>query len=141
MRAIRCMTGMLLLTVACLSAGCELARSQTWLFPESKSQATSDEQKQRTKFQTEQSSEAVRWLLSHRVRQGMSQQDVALIIGEDGAPVDADAWIKNDASSGYQVGDETCRWGPDDKGNSYYLVFREGKLVNFDPAEFRDMTP
>jgi hypothetical protein len=128
---------MLVLAAGCLCAGCELAGKQSWLFPESKSQAVSDEQKQRTKYQTEQSPEALRWLLSRRVRQGMSPEDVAVIIGEEGAPVDADDWVKSN-SSGFQVGDETYRWGPDNRGNSYYLVFREGKLVNYDPAEFAE---
>jgi hypothetical protein len=140
MRTIRCVTGTLLLLAGCLCAGCELSGKQSWPRWSGTPDAAADEQTQRTKFQTEQSSEAVRWLLSHKVRQGMSLQDVAGILGEEGAPVDADNWIKNDGV-GYQVGDETYRWGPDDRGNSYYLVFRHNKLVNFDPAEFRDMVP
>jgi hypothetical protein len=127
----------MLLLAGCLCAGCEtwgMQNTPRWIrTPE----IGADEQAQRTKYQTEQSSEAVRWLLSHKVRQGMSLQDVAAILGEEGAPVDADNWIKNDAV-GYQVGDETYRWGPDDRGNSYYLVFRHNKLVNFDPAEFAE---
>ena len=140
MRTIHCVTGMCLLIAAGFSAGCESFGKPDWLSAPGHDVKAAEELEHRENFQTNRSPNDARWLLSHRVRQGMSPQDVGLIFGDEGEPVDSDNWIKND-NSGYQVGDETYRWGPDNKGNSYYLVFRNNKLVNYDPSEFRGMAP
>jgi hypothetical protein len=78
---------------------------------------------------------AIRWLLTHEVRSGMSLAEVEQAIGHSGVREHRDTWVKGD-EAGYQVGDETYKWGPDTSGRSYYLLFRSGRLVNFDPTEF-----
>jgi hypothetical protein len=67
----------------------------------------------------------------------MSPEEVAGILGAPGEPIHDDQWLKSEGSL-YQVGDDTLRWGPDSAGQSYFLMFRSGKLVNFDHREFRD---
>ena len=91
---------------------------------------------QRSRYLAERSQASARWLLAHRVKQGMSPRDVAGVFGEAGERVYEDEWLKTGGGN-YQLGDETYKWGPDDHGTSYFLMFRGGKLVNFDGAQFR----
>ena len=65
----------------------------------------------------------------------MSPSEVSEMIGEEGQRIQDDGWVTNDGGS-FHVGDDTFKWGPDGRGNSYFLVFRDRKLVNFDPGEF-----
>ena len=74
-------------------------------------------------------------LLQNRVENGMTPAEISHVLGEEGERVYEDGWIKNRGGH-YQAGDETWKWGPDRKGNSVYLVFRESRLVNFDASEF-----
>lgn len=134
MRAFRAMSWLALCAAAGVLAGCETPELQKAMLPASDRQSPDEERTHRTRYQTEHDSDSIRWLLSRRVRQGMSEPDVAAILGEPGTPVPADQWIKNEG--GYHMGDETYKWGPDDAGRAYYLVFREGKLVNYNPSEF-----
>jgi hypothetical protein len=90
----------------------------------------------RGRFQQERAQDAARWLLANRVRQGMSPGDVADIFGEQGERVYEDEWLKSGGGQ-FQVGDETWKWGPDDHGTSYYLMFRSGRLTNFNPDQFQ----
>ena len=89
----------------------------------------------RTEYQQTGSPEAIRGLLARCVEQGMSPGEVSEILGEPGQRVYDDGWITNDGGV-YQVGDEAYKWGPDGRGTSYFLVFRDRRLVNFDPAQF-----
>lgn len=90
----------------------------------------------RMEYQETGSPAAVRWLLAHSVKQGMEPAEVGEAIGDPGHRVENNGWITNDGG-GFQIGDEVYKWGPDNDGNSYFLVFREHKLVNFDPREFQ----
>jgi hypothetical protein len=63
--------------------------------------------------------------------------EVNRVIGNDGE------WITHDykyrTSGGhYHEGDRFYKWGPDRKGGTYVLGFREGHLINFDPRDFRE---
>ncbi|MBM81795.1 MAG: hypothetical protein CMJ78_14555 [Planctomycetaceae bacterium] len=91
----------------------------------------------RQRFQQERSSPDVRWLLAKAVDTGMTVADVGEAMGEPGKRVPNDTWIKSSGGH-YRSSDEVYKWGPDNRGKSYYLVFRDGRLVNFNPGEFDD---
>lgn len=121
--------------VVSLLAGC--AEEGRQLFQTGPSAyAEAETETHRTRFQQDRAQDAARWLLVNRVRQGMTPGDVAELFGEAGERVYEDEWLKAGAGN-YQVGDETYKWGPDDHGTSYYLMFRGGKLANFDPDQFQ----
>ena len=117
------------------AGGCARVEQQvlTWMPPPNPVDQQAVEM--RMDFQSSGSSSAIRWLLAHHVEQGMSPGGVAEVLGDAGRRVHDDGWITNDGGT-FQVGDETYKWGPDSQGNGYFLVFREGKLVGFDPAQF-----
>ena len=54
-------------------------------------------------------------------------------IGEPGERVFDDTALKRGSPLLHQS-DTIYRWGPDRNGRSYYLAFRDGKLVHF-PAD------
>lgn len=95
------------------------------------------EEEHRSRFQASRSPDDLNWLLHHHIENGMTPSEVSRVIGEEGQRVYSDSWIKNSGGH-YHAGDETWKWGPDRQGNSVYLVFRERRLVNFDPSEFLD---
>ncbi|HTI50818.1 MAG TPA: hypothetical protein VL475_07700 [Planctomycetaceae bacterium] len=103
--------------------------------PRDKGHARDEEERQRKKYAGSRDREALHWLLRHRVDSGMSYHEVCRTLGEDGVRESRDNWIKNNGGN-YQVGDDVYAFGPDNKGQTLYLVFREDKLVNFDPKEF-----
>lgn len=129
MRTIVCTAALLLISAGCAEEGRQLFQTG----PPANSEA--DTELYRSRFQQERAQDAARWLLANRVRQGMSPGDVAEVFGEAGERVHEDEWLKSGGQ--YQVGDETYKWGPDDHGTSYYLMFRGGKLANFDAEQFR----
>lgn len=91
----------------------------------------------RTKFQETRSEADLRWLLAHCITTGMTPAEVGHVLGEDGRRVYDDGWVKNNGGS-FQAGDETWKWAADREGHSLMLVFRENRLIGFDPDEFRD---
>ena len=97
----------------------------------------SRENERREAFLTSGDTRAIRWLLAHGVREGMKVDEVGRILGQPGEREFADKFIKSGPGH-FLVDDETYRWGPDDHGRSYFLVFREGKLINFDPSSYED---
>ena len=96
---------------------------------------TRDEIKYRERFRTDRDPEAMRWLLANRVRSGMTAADINGLLGDTGEREFNDRWLKTNGGL-YRSGDVVYRWGPDNEGHSVYLVFREDRLVNFDPKEF-----
>ncbi len=89
----------------------------------------------RERFQLDRDPVAFTWLLRHRVRSGMSVMEVNEALGEAGEEFShSEAYKKH--TDGYQSTDVGFRWGPDAKGRSVILFFREGNLVNFNPDEF-----
>ena len=96
-----------------------------------------EEQKYREAFLVDKDPEAMRWLMANRLHSGMTVAQVGLAFGEDGEREYNDRWIKTKGGQ-YRTGDKAYRWGPDNLGNSMYLVFRENQLVNYDPREYEE---
>ena len=127
----------LLVVVAAAISGCESGFRNIKL-PGFSSQAevaaeTRSAAKQRDRFQESQSSEAIRWLLSKRISNGMTLSEVDHVIGQDGQRRWNDAQFKS-RNAGVIATDESWEWGPDEKGMSYILFFRNDRLVNFEPS-------
>lgn len=93
------------------------------------------EQEYRRRYQVDSDPEAIRWLKANRIASGMTVGEVGEVLGEEGRLVIADRKFKT--GNLYRRGDKVYEWGPDSDGASHYLVFREGRLVNFDPEEYR----
>jgi hypothetical protein len=121
-------------------AGCEggPASSFTGLRSASRrSPAEKTEMEYRTDYQTERDPEALSWLLANRIRQGMGVGEVNEILGQDGTREFDDRKLKA-GNPAYRADDITYRWGPDSGGRAVYLLFREDKLLNYDPQQFAD---
>ncbi len=86
----------------------------------------------RKAYQETRASADIQWLLANRVDAGMDLADVNRIIGNAGERVYDDRQFVT-SSVGYRSGDTFYKWGPDNSGKSYFLGFRDRKLVNFDP--------
>jgi hypothetical protein len=95
------------------------------------------EEQHRMAFQESRDSKDLHWLLANRVESGMTVKQVGGVIGENGLRVHKDSWIKNRGGN-YQSTDEVWKWRATRNGQAIYLVFRNGNLVNFDPAQFRE---
>jgi hypothetical protein len=122
--------------LALLAAGCEmpdLARGSRERALAEASEAT----EHREKFIAQGDPQSVRWLLANRVGSGMTRGEVNDILGQHGERVFEDNWLKS-GTSGVRETDEAYRWGPDSEGQTYYLFFRDDRLVNHDPAVYRD---
>ena len=89
----------------------------------------------RQNYQSTRDPDDLRWILANRISSGMSVSEVARMIGEEGRRLHDDTWIKKGGGH-YQSGDEAWKWEQDRNGQSLILVFREGRLVNFDPADY-----
>ena len=57
-------------------------------------------------------------------------------MGEDGTLETGDRRLMTGGGN-YRVGDEMYAFGPDSKGKTVYLAFREDRLVNFERSEFK----
>jgi hypothetical protein len=133
-----CLTGILLAAVfsGCETPGWAERLDQAFTFdPPDRKQSRNEEEQHRKKYAATRDRDALHWLLRHRIDSGMSYHDVCRTLGEDGSRESRDNWIKNNGGN-YQVGDDVYAFGPDSKGQTLYLVFRDDKLVNFDPKEF-----
>lgn len=93
-----------------------------------------EEEKHRVRFQSDLDPAALDWLLRNRVKSGMELYEVEEIIGVDAEREFADRWIKTSGGP-FRQGDEVYRWGPDSSGRSLYLVFRNKKLVGYNPDD------
>ncbi len=89
----------------------------------------------RERFQVERDPAAFNWLLRHRVRTGMSVGEVSEALGDAGEEFSNSQALKKNANE-YQTTDIAYRWGPDSKGRSVILFFRDGKLIQFNPNDF-----
>ena len=132
-----------LLCVFSLNSGCGTAvknpmdsmRKSMSLFQSSKAAEKKEEETQRQKYQTDRDPDAMRWLLRHRIHQGMALADVNQILGEDGERERDAGWVKNTGGV-YRHDDDVFKWGPDANGRTIYLVFRDDCLTNYDPLQF-----
>ncbi len=89
---------------------------------------------QRQKYQSERDPDAFRWLLTHRIHNEMTAEQVAHVFGEAGERRFDDREYKTNGGF-YQTTDVGYQWGPDRQGHTVVFFFRDGKLINFDPAE------
>lgn len=89
----------------------------------------------RERFQVDRDPAALTWLLTNRVHNGLTLMEVNEAFGEAGEEFSQTDSMKRN-TDGYQSTDVGYRWGPDAKGRSVILFFREGHLVNFNPNEF-----
>ena len=97
---------------------------------------TREDELYRKQYQIDRDPAAMQWLLANRIEPGMSVANVNQVFGETGEREYNDRQIKT-GSGFYRTSDTVYRWGPDNQGRSVYLVFREERLFNFDPNEFR----
>jgi hypothetical protein len=99
--------------------------------------AEKTEQEYRRQYQAERDPQALGWLLANRIRQGMSVGEVNEFLGQDGEREFDDRKLKT-GNPAYRADDIAYRWGPDSGGRAVYLLFRDGKLLNYDPQQFAD---
>jgi hypothetical protein len=121
-------------------AGCEggPARGFAGLRPASGGpSAEKTELEYRQQYQTERDPQALGWLLANRIRQGVSVGDVNEVLGQDGEREFDDLKLKA-GNPAYRADDIAYRWGPDNEGRAIYLLFRDDKLLNYDPKQFAD---
>lgn len=132
-------TRILLLLLIIAGGGCEglgdAGAAPGWSFL-NPGRANEEEAEQRNRFLTEGDPEAIRWLLRNRVSNGMSLAEVNRVLGQEGVRQYDDGWIKNYSSARFRQGDQVYKWGPDNNAQTYFLVFRDRKLVNFKPGEY-----
>lgn len=134
-------SGSRLLTVACILvsvSGCGMFSTAT--FPNlndmfGAESGVRDEEIHRQRYQRDRDPDDLHWLLANRIESGMTVSEVGRTIGEEGRQVYDDGWIKRGGGY-YQSGDKAWKWDPDRNGQSLILVFREGRLVNFDPTQY-----
>lgn len=93
-----------------------------------------EQEEYRLRFQSERDPVALNWLLQNRVKSGMELYEVEEILGVDSEREHADRWIKTSGGP-FRQGDEVYRWGPDSRGRTLYLVFRNKKLVGYNPDD------
>lgn len=128
-------SGMLMSAVGCASLAMKDNRFYCGLFSckTDKNQA----EKHRQRYQSEREPESICWLLANEIHSGMLLEEVNRVLGENGVREQNSRWITSNGGN-YRADDVAYRWGPDAKGGTVYLLFREGKLVNFDPKQFED---
>ena len=127
---------------ACLAvmalAGCE---SPSWTRTLNESFQASDkneprtEEEHRREYIATRSRKSMRWLLANRVRPGMSYQEVCHVLGEEGER-ETDRAFKTGGVN-VRLDDDVYSFGPDSENRALKLFFREDRLINFDPDEFR----
>lgn len=83
----------------------------------------------RQEYLVSRSPEALRWLVSNRLKNGMSKSEVDALIGESGEREFNDKEVLGQGGP-YRSDDLVYRWGPDSEGNSYLFVFRDDSLLN-----------
>jgi|GEM_PF-1674342 len=126
-----------LLLGACVSCGCaSWAELESILIPTPERFSPAEVERHQRQFQIENDPAALNWLLCHQIENGMSIATVNEVIGSEGLREFDDAEMKRNGGH-YQQTDVGYKWGPDRKGRSVVLFFRDGKLINFDPDEFR----
>ena len=131
-----------LLLLAATLSGCETAnwaRNLNDAFSSRPRTTAAEEERHRNDYVANHDRQALNWLLRHRIESGMSYATVCKVLGEEGVREARDEWIKTKGGS-YQLGDDVYAFGPDNEGHTVYLGFREDKLVDFDPTEFKIST-
>lgn len=94
-------------------------------------------QSYRTQWQTRRDKAAIRWLLATQIHNGLTPEEVSVRLGEVGVKEQNTREFKKEGD-GFRIDDEFYKFGPDREGESYYLGFRDGQLVQFDAQRFAD---
>lgn len=130
----------LVLCCLALCAGCQTVQMKPpakYHFFESPSAKKSVEERQhRQQWQAHRDGKALRWLLQEVIHNGLTLAEVNDRLGDTGVAEDQTQAFKTKAD-GYLMDDKLYRYGPDKEGQTYYLAFRDGKVVNFDPHEVK----
>ena len=125
----------LLLALLPAVCGCESLTGNQLLSSSPENDHEAQEETHRSRFLKDREPADLRWLLANVVKSGMPRGKISQILGEDGERVQDDARFKRNGGH-YRENDTIWKWGPDNKGQSVFLAFRDGKLVNFDPDQF-----
>lgn len=102
-------------------------------------EAIAFERNKREEFVLNRSHNALFWLLAHRIESGMRLSEVEQVLGEAGEDVSDQSYQKSQQV--HQQTDDAYKWGPDTEGKSVVLFFRDGKLANFNPKDYRLQQP
>lgn len=89
----------------------------------------------REQWQTRRDGMALKWLLATQVSNGMTVDEVDSKLGDTAEREEGTREFKQKVE-GLRIDDVLFRYGPARDGEVFYLAFREGKLVNFDPKKF-----
>lgn len=124
-------------------SGCETAGWNGRLSEAFSGNSTRDselEEQHRSAYVQHRTRDDLFWLLANRVETGMTVAEVAVVLGENGEKEPKGQWVRQ---GDYRIDDEIYRYGPDSGGQSVYLVYREGRLVNHSRENFdrRGRTP
>lgn len=123
--------------LALLLGGCaSWAELSPVLLPTPERHSPAEVEQQQRQFHIDSDPAAFNWLLAHQVENGMTVAMVNEALGSEGLREFDDADMKRNGGH-YQQTDIGYKWGPDRNGRAVVLFFRDGKLVNFDPDEFR----
>lgn len=127
----------LCLAACCALAGCESLGQQpahVAAKPVDNDSPSRTIKSERQRYLVDRDPAAAHWLLTHGVHTSMTLAEVNGVFGEDGTRVYNDARIKK--GTDYREDDVIYRWGPDKNGRNIYLVFRNGRIYNFDPKDY-----
>jgi hypothetical protein len=133
----------MLLALGCLcltGISCESlrapGRTADWFARNSKSHEN-DVAAHKEKWQTRRDGQAFKWLLATQISNGLTIEEVNSRLGDIGVKEDGTQEFKQKID-GIRIDDKLYRFGPDHEGESYYLVLRDGKVVNFDSKRFTE---
>ena len=94
-----------------------------------------EEQAHRANYRSTRSSEDLDWLMRNRIENGLTLESVNNILGEKGERTDVgDGDGIAQAGGASESTDGTYEYGPDNRGRSYRLTFRNSRLVEFNPS-------
>ncbi len=127
---------LVIVTVAAIS-GCESFDTTPikQMFTTTPKITQEDENKHRELFQHSRDPKALQWLLANRIENGMTRAEVDGVIGQPGRFEPSDRLLKTN-NNAYHTSDKMYAYGPDSKSHTYYLVFRDNRLVGFDAQDF-----
>jgi hypothetical protein len=74
--------------------------------------------------------------MAHSLNNGMTVQEVERALGDAGERIYDDVELKSHHGEFLHT-DIAYKWGPDTDGNSAVLFFREGRLIQYSPENFR----
>jgi hypothetical protein len=92
------------------------------------------EESHREQFAVHRDHKSFYWLLANKVSNGMSLPQVEEEIGEPGEHTTEFNMLKSDGI--YQTTDNAYRWGPDNKGFSAIIFFRDNHVVGFNGSDY-----